>query len=759
MKDKRGFTLTELLAVIVILGIIALIAIPSSFAISNRIKIKLYCTKLETIKKAAELYASDHYDEVNLGMITKVSVKDLVDYGYLKKDKDIKIDGVYVVDPKDNQTPLDDQTFTLKISNSRAKVSYDEEAYYYLCGDNKLKDKKKPNCLYKGESTEWTNEPRTITVSCYDTGSGCKTKDEVLTYKNTQKHDSVRYHIKDWLGNSETCSKNLDVYVDTTDPTYEIKGEASNSNDWSNKRTITVKCIDHDSGCITEDMKFEYGLLASDNEKRNVETDTISFTLEDKAGNKKTVTKEIKIYTDIDNPTCSYSGESTTWSKESRSVQIICNDTMSGCKTASKSITISSSQELQELNFIAEDHAGNQTDCTKNLNIYVDTVKPTIGTISTSGRTTTVTVNDDQVLDYYEVYNSAKTLVYTGTLTGKSKTITYDQNVADTYTLKVFDKAGNGESKTFDIPSYRVTFLSNDPTMGTINDLYIDTNYGENVETTFTLTTGYHFKSVSGTNCTVSGNTIKATNVTGNTTCTVVFEINSYTVSFKVNNTSYGSVANASKTVTHGSSVDTTYSLTTGYHYTNVTGDKCSVSGNKVTASNVTGDMTCTVNLAINVYTVNFVSADTSLGTVNTASANVNHGGNASSGLTIKSGYKIKSVSGTYCSGSGTTVTASNVLGATTCTVSFEIACTFPNGSSKTFDYTGGVQSWPVPCDGTYKIEVWGAQGRKGEGYTPGYGGYAVGTATLSKTATLYVVVGGQGGGTGVYGSSPCQGG
>ena len=82
---KKGFTLTELLAVIVILGVITLIAIPSSFAISNRVKINFYCTKMDTIKKAADLYASDHFDEVKLGIINKVSIKDLVNYGYIKQ--------------------------------------------------------------------------------------------------------------------------------------------------------------------------------------------------------------------------------------------------------------------------------------------------------------------------------------------------------------------------------------------------------------------------------------------------------------------------------------------------------------------------------------------------------------------------------------------------------------------------------------------------------------------------------------------------
>ena len=72
--------------------------------------------------------------------------------------------------------------------------------------------------------------------------------------------------------------------------------------------------------------------------------------------------------------------------------------------------------------------------------------------------------------------------------------------------------------------------------------------------------------------------------------------------------------------------------------------------------------------------------------------------------------------------------------------------CTF---TSQDFAYTGGVQSWTVPtgCDGTYKLEVWGAQGGS-TNYTKagGNGGYSTGTKSLTAGTTIYIVVGGQGG-------------
>lgn len=69
------------------------------------------------------------------------------------------------------------------------------------------------------------------------------------------------------------------------------------------------------------------------------------------------------------------------------------------------------------------------------------------------------------------------------------------------------------------------------------------------------------------------------------------------------------------------------------------------------------------------------------------------------------------------------------------------------------YDYTGDVQVFTAPCQGTYKIELWGAQGGYGM-YNPskggykygGYGAYVTGLIELSTVEPLYIYVGGQGG-------------
>ena len=72
--------------------------------------------------------------------------------------------------------------------------------------------------------------------------------------------------------------------------------------------------------------------------------------------------------------------------------------------------------------------------------------------------------------------------------------------------------------------------------------------------------------------------------------------------------------------------------------------------------------------------------------------------------------------------------------------------CTYPDGKEWTFSYTGSSQTFSVPCNGVYKLEVWGAQGGSyNSTYYGGKGGYSYGSINLSSSTTLYVYAGGQG--------------
>ncbi|MFA5410175.1 MAG: type II secretion system protein, partial [Bacilli bacterium] len=80
MKKNKGFTLVELLAVIVILAIILAVAIPGIGAIINSSKISSYNSQMSLIKKAASLYMAKYSN----GTTISVRLDDLIEAGFIK---------------------------------------------------------------------------------------------------------------------------------------------------------------------------------------------------------------------------------------------------------------------------------------------------------------------------------------------------------------------------------------------------------------------------------------------------------------------------------------------------------------------------------------------------------------------------------------------------------------------------------------------------------------------------------------------------
>ncbi len=102
MKNNRGFTLVELLAVIVILAILITIAVTSTLGISNRLKENMYCKKIDSIEVSAKLYGEDYkenFEDLYEGKYSSktIQVKDLIQKGYLKKE-----DNNGIIDPRNN---------------------------------------------------------------------------------------------------------------------------------------------------------------------------------------------------------------------------------------------------------------------------------------------------------------------------------------------------------------------------------------------------------------------------------------------------------------------------------------------------------------------------------------------------------------------------------------------------------------------------------------------------------------------------------
>lgn len=74
-------------------------------------------------------------------------------------------------------------------------------------------------------------------------------------------------------------------------------------------------------------------------------------------------------------------------------------------------------------------------------------------------------------------------------------------------------------------------------------------------------------------------------------------------------------------------------------------------------------------------------------------------------------------------------------------------SCSIDAGTEFVFDYTNGEQEFVAECDGTYKLETWGAEGGMANSTyaTGGYGAYSIGNIKLTANDILYINVGGNG--------------
>ncbi len=110
---KKGFTLIEVIAVIVILGIIGLIAIPVSNNITKRSKEKLYNEQIDKIISACKTYMLENDNtDPDENFTRYVSIEILQNTGYLGKEE--------IIDPK-----------TGEVINGSIQVTYTNGKYAY----------------------------------------------------------------------------------------------------------------------------------------------------------------------------------------------------------------------------------------------------------------------------------------------------------------------------------------------------------------------------------------------------------------------------------------------------------------------------------------------------------------------------------------------------------------------------------------------------------------------------------------------------
>lgn len=124
-KKKKGFTLVELLAVIVILGLLMTFAIPSVSRLISRSKNENIDSHRKTLIMAAESYLQNNKEELpkDIGEDKLIKAKTLKDQNYLKKD-------IYNADKKSCMKDSVVRVYKYDTEN------YNYTAYIYCEGDD-----------------------------------------------------------------------------------------------------------------------------------------------------------------------------------------------------------------------------------------------------------------------------------------------------------------------------------------------------------------------------------------------------------------------------------------------------------------------------------------------------------------------------------------------------------------------------------------------------------------------------------------------
>ena len=120
-------------------------------------------------------------------------------------------------------------------------------------------DKDAPTCNeFTGESTTWTNSNRTINGSARDSGSGTSSSFSKTYNSGTTKTSEVSFEAKDNVGNTRTCKKTVNVYVDKEGPKLSNLKNDSKGN-WTNKDfNVSYSVTDSGSGYDHCEYNYDY---------------------------------------------------------------------------------------------------------------------------------------------------------------------------------------------------------------------------------------------------------------------------------------------------------------------------------------------------------------------------------------------------------------------------------------------------------------------------------------------------------------------
>jgi len=125
MKNNKGFTLVELIAVIAILALIIILVMASTNNIQDAMRVNMFCTKIKSIENVAVSWGQDNFQilqEVKSGenhnhvttATSKIKVQRLLNERYLKPDVENEL-----IDPRNNGIPMNELEIIVYVKHNR----------------------------------------------------------------------------------------------------------------------------------------------------------------------------------------------------------------------------------------------------------------------------------------------------------------------------------------------------------------------------------------------------------------------------------------------------------------------------------------------------------------------------------------------------------------------------------------------------------------------------------------------------------------